>query len=184
MSKLQVRVSLHLTSIVTFLVPICFLVSCTTMKAYKLYEGQQLPDEKAAYLVNKGSSILVKGSNILIHSVDGLKSPDGEKIYSPGAYELLPGDHTLTVSFYRFFAITQGCAQDYYRSTSTQRVDVTFKTEIGHIYLLTSRKDPKKEKWYFVVKDNVEGRIIFEAGPFSYETVKIWHAVPPVNYCG
>ena len=63
-------------------------------------------------------------------------------------------------------------------------MDVTFKTEIGHIYLLTSRKDPKKEKWYFVVKDNVEGRIIFEAGPFSYETVKIWHAVPPVSYCG
>jgi hypothetical protein len=183
MSKLQVRVSLHLTSIVTFLVPICFLVSCTTMKAYKLYEGQQLPDEKAAYLVNKGSSILVKGSNILIHSVDGLKSPDGEKIYSPGAYELLPGDHTLTVSFYRFFTITRGCESFYYRSTSTREVDVTLRTEAGHTYFLTSQQDPKKEQWYFIVTDEAKDKKMFEAGPYPCETVKIWHATPPVCYC-
>ena len=163
MSKLQIRVSLLLTSIVSFLVPICFLVSCTTMKTYKLYEGQQIPIYKAAYLINKRSSILVKGSNILIHSVDGLKSPDGEETYRPGEYELLPGDHTLTVSFYRFFAITQGCESFYYRSTSTREVDVALRTEAGHTYLLTSQQDPKKEKWYLIVTDEAKDRKMFEA---------------------
>jgi hypothetical protein len=180
MSDLLVRV---VTIIASFVVFVCFLASCTTSKTYRLYEGQQLPNDKTVRLINKGSKILVRGDKILVYSVDGVECPDGKKIYSSGRFELLPGDHTLTVSFYRFFTRTQGCAQYYYRSTSTRKVDVTFRTETGHTYLMTSRQDPKKEKWYFVVTDEVEGRRILEAGPYPCETVEIWLATPPVSYC-
>ena len=153
------------------------------MKTYKLYEGQRLPDDKAVHLINKGSRILVKGDRVLVHSVDGVKSSERKEAYNPGVFELLPGDHTLTVSFYRFFAITQGCESFYYRSTSTRKVDVTMRTEAGHTYLLTSRQDPKKDKWYFVVTDEAKGKQIVEAGPYPCETVQIWTARPPVCYC-
>jgi hypothetical protein len=154
------------------------------MKTYKQYEGDPLPDDKVVNLINEGSKIFVRGDKILVHAVDGVKSSDGEKPYSPGDFELLPGDHTLTVSCYRFFTITQGCAHLHYRSISTQKVDVTFRTEAGHSYRLTSREDPKQEKWYFIVEDKVKDRRILEAGPFPCETVKIWHAVPPFSHCG
>ncbi len=181
MSKLQIRV---VTIILNFVVLVCQLASCTTMKTYKQYEGEKLPNDKAVHLINKGSKILVRGDKILVHSVDGVQSSDGEKPYSPGDFELLPGDHTLTVSFYRFFTITQGCETSYYRSTSVRKVDVTFRTEAGHTYLLTSRQDPKKDKWYFVIMDEVKDRKILEAGPFPCETVEIWNAYPPVSVCG
>ena len=183
MGKLQVRVSIPLTIIVSFVVLMCFLASCATIKSYKLYEGQQLPNDKVVHIINKGSRILVKGDRILVHSIDGVRSPDGGKTYSSGEYELLPGDHTLMVSFYRFFTISRGCESFYYRSTSARKVDVTLSTEAGHTYLLTSEQDPKKEKWYFIVTDVTEDRRIFEAGPYTCETVKIWHATPPRCYC-
>ena len=85
---------------------ICLLASCTTMKDHKLYNGSQLPDDQTALLVNKGDFIL-------IHSIDGIKNPIGEETYGPGRIEVLPGDHSLTISFCRISTSSE-LAGNYY----------------------------------------------------------------------
>jgi hypothetical protein len=118
-----------------------FLASCITTKTYKLYEGQQLPEDKLVQLISKEERILV-------HSVDGVKSPEGKETYGPSVFELSPGDHTLKVSFRRNFTVTQGRTRITYRSTSSGNLDVRINTEAGHTYRLRAEHDPEKEQWY------------------------------------
>jgi hypothetical protein len=58
MSNLQYRV---LASLASFMILMCCLASCTTMKTYKQYEGDPLPDDKVVHLINEESKILVRG---------------------------------------------------------------------------------------------------------------------------
>jgi hypothetical protein len=144
-----------------------FLASCTTMKSTKLYEGQQLPDNRIAHLISKEDWILV-------HSVDGVKDPDGSETYGPSKFELLPGDHTLIVSFQRNFSHTTGRTVVYYKSSSTNNLDLRVRTEAGHTYLLTSQHDPEREEWYAVIMDETQKRKIVEVRPEPSKTVQTY----------
>lgn len=172
MNKQQYKISLRSPGFVTFVMMICFLTSCTTMKTHRLYEGRQLSDDKIAQLISKGDGILV-------HSVDGVKSPDGKETYGPSTFELLPGDHTLIVSFRRNFGVPRGRATIYYRSSSTNNLDVRVGTKAGHTYLLTSQHDPEKEEWFAVVMDETQKRKIVEVGPQPSKTIQTYVATPP-----
>ena len=172
MNKLPYKLSLSLFSIVNFVILLCFLASCTTTKTYKLYEGQQLPEDKIAHLISKEERILV-------HSVDGVKSPEGKETYGPSVFELSPGDHTLTVSFRRTFTVTHGRTTITYRSTSSGSLDVKVNAEAGHTYRLGAEHDPEKEQWYAIVMDETKKKRIVEAGPYSSKTVQVYRDVAP-----
>lgn len=172
MNKLHNKVRLYLAHIVSFVVVMGFLASCTTMKTTKLYEDRQLHDDEIAHIFSKEDRILV-------HSINGVKSPDGKETYGPSKFELLPGDYTLTVSFRRNFAITRGRSTVYYRSSSTRNLDVRVRTEAGHTYLLTSQHYPEREEWYAVVMDQTQKRKTIEVGPQPSKTVRTFVATPP-----
>jgi len=137
------------------------------MKTTKLYEGQQLSEDKIARLISKEDGILV-------HSVDGVKSPDGKETYGPSKLELLPGDHVLVVSFRRTFSRTTGSGIVYYRSSSTNNVAVRFRTEAGHTYILKAEHDPKRKEWFAIVLDETQKRKIVEVGPQPSKTVQTY----------
>ena len=174
MHRQQYKISIHLSAFVTFVAMICFLASCTTVNTHRLYEGQQLSDDKIALLISKGDTILV-------HSVDGMKSPDGKETYGPSKFELLPGNHTLIVSFRRDFAVERGRAIIYYRSSSANNLVVRVGTEAGHTYLLTSQRDDERQEWYAVVMDETQKRKIVEEGPQPYNTVQTYVVTPPTG---
>jgi hypothetical protein len=144
------------------------LVSCTTLQNYRLYEGPQFPEDRIAYLVSKGP--------IRVHSVDGRKNPNGEETYGPSRLEVLPGNHTLNVSFYHVSVTTKLEGSYYYdiffENSSKSNVDVDLKTEAGNEYLLTSDYDFKSLQWNLVVINKTNDEKTLETGPYPLNRVR------------
>jgi hypothetical protein len=159
-----------LTRTLISIIVMCVFAGCTTLQDYKLYEGPQLPDDKVSILINKGETIVV-------HSIDGKKSPSDEKVYSPGRFAVLPEEHSLNVSFYRISTSTQLEGHYYYdvfhKNTSISNIDVNFETESGHQYLLTSKYDYKDLQWSFVLLNETTNERVVETGPYPLDRVRI-----------
>ncbi len=158
-----------LTRTLIGIIVMCLFAGCMTLQEYKLYKGPQLPGDKVAVLINKGETIVV-------HTIDGINNPSGEKVYGPGRFAVLPGEHSLNVSFYRISTSTQLEGHYYYdvfhKNTSTSNIDVNFETESGHQYLLTSEYDYKRLQWSFVLMDETTKEKIIETGPYPLNRVR------------
>ena len=149
---------------------VVFLASCgPSMKTYKLYEGPQLPSNETAQLV-------CEGETIQINSVNGQKSPKGKDTFGNVTLEILPGDYNLIVSFSgRSMKMASGGLYTYnifYRHDSLEKLELSFKAEAGHIYLLTSDHNYEKERWHAVIKDETADKKILKEGPYPLNKIR------------
>jgi hypothetical protein len=127
-----------------FFILLISLSSCATPR-YKLYEGNDLPPEQIAVLINSGS----KNSAIYINQVDGKAPPEskgkqssfGSKLDGSCRIELSPGQHTLSVTY----AISsQGDIKGFY---PVENQSITFNAEAGNIYVIKALQDSSNNKW-------------------------------------
>jgi hypothetical protein len=127
-----------------FVILLISLASCATPR-YKLYEGNDLPPEQIAVLINSGAKNLA----IYINQVDGKAPPEsgtkksafGSKLDGSCRIELSPGQHTLSVSF---AIISQGDIKGFY---PVENQSITFNAEAGKIYLIKGLQDSSNNKW-------------------------------------
>jgi hypothetical protein len=160
-----------------FLSLTAFLASCASRpETVRLYEGQQLPAQEVAYLVGDEASLC-------LHSVDGRMSPSGRRGYGSswdGTYrlEILPGEHTLTVSLN--FRTTSDVISNrfttheiYYSIQSVDNVDIRLSFEPGRTYVLTSEWDFEGKQWFPTVIDQTKNQTVFQEGPYRLKTLQV-----------
>jgi hypothetical protein len=147
-------------------------VGCTATKSYKLYEGAELPEDRIAIITGKERPVFV-------HAVNGMKNPEGGDTYGSFRIELLPGAHTLTMSFEgrtsKFVLADRPYSFHYtvyYRCNSTKTVEIRVKAEAGHTYSVASKLDFDKQKWNAVVMDETKGETVVQHGPYSLDCIR------------
>ena len=154
------------------MVILCGTASCSATKSYKLYEGAELPEDRIAIITGQERPVFV-------HAVNGMKNPEGEDTYGSFRTELLPGTHTVTMSFEGRTSTSERTDRPYsfyytvyYRCNSTKTVDIKVNAEAGHIYSVTSKRDFDKHQWYAVVMDETTGETIVQDGPYALDCVR------------
>jgi hypothetical protein len=106
----------------------CITITLTTLcfaeiSTYKLYEGPQSKPDNVAFIMNRNSPI-----SILV--VDDYFSPN-DKCFDPDAIiELLPGEHTLVVSYSHTFSSI--------KTSSVLPIVIAFNAEAGKLYNIKS----------------------------------------------
>ena len=146
--------------------------NCSATRGYKLYEGAELPEDRITIITGKERPVFV-------HAVNGMKNPEGEDTYGSFKMELLPGTHTLTMSFEGRTSTSERADRPYsfyytvyYRCNSTKRVDIKVNAEAGHTYLVTSKRDFDKHQWYAVVMGEITEETIVQDGPYDLDCVR------------
>ncbi len=166
-----------LTRVLLFLLLMCFLVGCASRpEIVRLYGEEHLPADQVAYLVGDRESLM-------LHSVDGTRSPSGRKGFGSswdGTYslEVLPGEHTLTVSLYlrttsRELGNRFSTYETHYEISSLENVDITLSLQPRHTYLLTSEWDFDSQIWFPMVIDQTTDQTVFKEGPYPFKKFQV-----------
>lgn len=121
------------------------LAGCSTTQ---VYPGPKLPPEQVAHLNGTHTFYVLGGSTILVTSIDGQEELADAKVQDHdyvGDLELLPGVHTITVS-YELDILAKP-------RRSVAPCVITFRAEAGHSYIVDGTSLPKGEVWRCWIED-------------------------------
>ena len=122
---------------------IIFLLACScAMLTMKGYEGQDLSADKTA--------VIEKGIYLYINKCDGI-----DLGFFQNKVIVLPGDHTIEVSF-------QTQSMGDFVSYSNETASLTFKAEAGHTYVAHAHR-VSTEGWIAYVIDKKTGERIAQS---------------------
>ena len=125
---------------------------------------------------NGPAQLVCKGETIQLHSVNGQKSPKGKDTFGKVTLQILPGDYHLIVSYSgRSMKMVSGGLYFYdifYRHNSIENLDISFKAEAGHAYLVTSDHNYEKKQWHAVIRDETADKEIFKEGPYPLNKIR------------
>ena len=110
--------------------------SLTACSTYRMYSGPARNKQDVA--------IIMRGGGVWAETIDGQKAP------GQGAYEVLPGHHSMTVYYYVGGGVDRSTA---YCARSEGSLAVDLWAESGHTYRIDPEFFDAKTRWSPVVKD-------------------------------
>ena len=121
-----------------FLISIVFILIVSCGGTHRAYEGSKLQEHQVA-IVKVTSNWLVGYSGTLPRAIDGIPV---SRVFS---LEVLPGKHTVTVSYITpdYVAKSRGYAIE-------DRGKVTFIAKAGHTYLLKAEEDAYQKVKFWI----------------------------------
>jgi len=136
-----------MNKITIYIVTLIFIVGCATQKAY---EGNKRDADELSIIAPLSPSLFRFGHPpLVIREVDGIRL---NKLKS-GAFETLPGKHTIIVSIF----IMKGS----YSYENTPLVKMIFETEAGKKYIVDYKEGEESKLIYFVHEEGSD-KIIYQ----------------------